>query len=964
MTALIQIRQVSTSDAAIEADIQFGATGQPHRISISDPFPRENYIELGWYFEEWSDFPFTNQIRANRAGESIKEYGLQLFEQVFRADPDVYLEFQGIRDSDFRVEIIGGPEFQGLHWEAIWDPNEPRPLAVSHPIVRRNLEPVAYRADVKPSDQLRVLLVSARPKGIQDISYRTISRPLVDTLETGQVPAQVDILRPGTYPALVQHLENTRDTHGDGYYHIIHFDMHGALLPFDAVKDYAPSSHAFSDYAQSPMEPFDGLQAFIFFDEPGQDKGDPVSAQDLAALLQARQIPIAVLNACQSGKQVGDSETSLGSHLLAAGVQLVVAMGFSVTVTAAQILMKSLYEQLLAGQEPAVAIRRARLELFHDKLRRAAFGQQIPLEDWMLPVIYQNQPLSLGEFKDAPALVEQTAYRPPRTTYRFTGRDVDVLQIERHLLNERNILLIRGMGGAGKTTLLHHLGWWWQKTRFINQAFYFGYDQQAHSLQMIVQSIGFQLGIPMTGLLEQDRAQVLQALKANRHLLILDNLESVTGEQLSIPNTLDEAQQAEVRDFLFELTGPVPGKSLILLGSRGREDWLRQDPLRNRDVYPLPGLDYEAQTELAEAVIKAVGAPHYPELEAHQDDFERLLKLLGGFPLAIEVVLANLARDTPAEIIERLQAADVDLDNTSESAEKTESILKCIDYSHSNLSESAQALLLCLAPFTGVFSVQWIEPFTEQLKSQSELASLPFGDWTQVIQEAVNWGLLQPHKDLGQMGYLSLQPILPYFLKTRLNDPLETERKAAIENAFRLHYNEIGGALAQAIRSKDAEQRQTGQALLSIEEENLFTAIQFALQSASDFWGAYEGLAELLRVTQQFERRLQLSELVLNHQDDYNLTLGDTAEYFLLVLERAAESQLQLKQYDDAAESYNRELDLTDSISGWSEERRELIKSKILHQLGIVAQQQRQLEQAEAYFQKALQIKIDFNDRF
>jgi tetratricopeptide (TPR) repeat protein len=32
--------------------------------------------------------------------------------------------------------------------------------------------------------------------------------------------------------------------------------------------------------------------------------------------------------------------------------------------------------------------------------------------------------------------------------------------------------------------------------------------------------------------------------------------------------------------------------------------------------------------------------------------------------------------------------------------------------------------------------------------------------------------------------------------------------------------------------------------------------------------------------------------------------------------------------------------------------------------LGIVAQQQRQLEQAEAYFQKALQIKIDFNDRF
>ncbi len=62
-------------------------------------------------------------------------------------------------------------------------------------------------------------------------------------------------------------------------------------------------------------------------------------------MLIEHRIPIAILNACQSGKQVGASETSLGSRLMQAGVQLVLAMGYSVTVSAAELLMKTLYEQ-------------------------------------------------------------------------------------------------------------------------------------------------------------------------------------------------------------------------------------------------------------------------------------------------------------------------------------------------------------------------------------------------------------------------------------------------------------------------------------------------------------------------------------------------------------------------------------------------------------------------------------------
>ena len=428
------------------------------------------------------------------------------------------------------------------------------------------------------------------------------------------------------------------------------------------------------------------------------------------------------------------------------------------------------------------------------------------------------------------------------------------------MLHQRNLLLIQGLGGAGKTTLLHHLGWWWQKTRFVKQVFYFGYDVKAYYLPEIVSDIGRGLGLNLTGIAADDRAVVLRVLKSTRHLLILDNLESITGERLAVQNTLPPAAQAELRGFLQEL---VDTKSLVLLGSRGGETWLRPDPLRDGDVYDLPGLDYEAQTDLAEAILKACQAPRYPELAEHQDDFKRLLKLLGGYPLAMEVVLSNLAQATPAQIIERLQAADVDLDNQKESAKKTDSILKCIDYSHSNLSEEAQDLLLCLAPFTGVFNAGWLKQYTGSLKAQPALADLPFDQWSTILQEAVNWGLLRPHKDLAQMGYLSLQPIFPYFLKTRLNDEAHAARKQAIEGAFREHYNGIGGALAQAIKSKEPQERQMGQVLIGLEYENLYTSTAISLQNAASFGQSFQPIMMFLDLQKQYGRIAYLCDWFL-----------------------------------------------------------------------------------------------------
>ncbi|NJR67734.1 MAG: hypothetical protein HC771_03005 [Synechococcales cyanobacterium CRU_2_2] len=167
------------------------------------------------------------------------------------------------------------------------------------------------------------------------------------------------------------------------------------------------------------------------------------------------------------------------------------------------------------------------------------------------------------------------------------------MRIEKGLIREGNILMLYGMGGTGKTTLLRYLQDWWVNTGFVAGVSYFGYDQRAWTLPQILFGVArdvlgevelrsFQsLSIPA------QMGQLVQVLRSQDWLLVLDNLESVTGQALAIMNTLDAEEQERVREFLVGLSG---GRTRVLLGSRRREDWLRSASGEN--VYELRGLEW------------------------------------------------------------------------------------------------------------------------------------------------------------------------------------------------------------------------------------------------------------------------------------------------------------------------------------------------------------------------------------
>ena len=104
-------------------------------------------------------------------------------------------------------------------------------------------------------------MVTARPGGAGDVGYRTITRPLIEVLRRATLRVDVDLVRPGTWKALTARLEAATRDWGAGYYHAIHFDLHGGLLTheeFEAGRHRrrptgSPSRPAGAGARSSPM---------------------------------------------------------------------------------------------------------------------------------------------------------------------------------------------------------------------------------------------------------------------------------------------------------------------------------------------------------------------------------------------------------------------------------------------------------------------------------------------------------------------------------------------------------------------------------------------------------------------------------------------------------------------------------------------------------------------------------------
>ncbi len=193
--------------------------------------------------------------------------------------------------------------------------------------------------------------------------------------------------------------------------------------------------------------------------------------------------------------------------------------------------------------------------LFRDQHRGRTFGGELTLQDWFVPVLFQERPDPVLFQRTGDARLRAVAARarqialgelPPSPDHSFVGRSRELLLAERLLCGQRlapddagsaaasdaRYAVFLGEGGEGKTTLAVELARWLVETHRFDQAAFVSVEQEA-SLHSVIARLGRQLVTDYVGRSANNddvgRRLISETLLERGTLLVIDNLESIVA---------------------------------------------------------------------------------------------------------------------------------------------------------------------------------------------------------------------------------------------------------------------------------------------------------------------------------------------------------------------------------------------------------------------------------------------------
>ncbi|MGV0108028.1 hypothetical protein NSTCB13_06939 [Nostoc sp. DSM 114160] len=909
-------------------------------VAFQQPFDEENAAELRWYLEDYLQFPYgIFPDNAAKIEQKLQQWGQELFELVFRSTEKGREFFQeATRDGLDKCElgiISDNAKVLNLPWELLYSPDY-QFLAPSLAGMYRSLSSQGVKAPLPPmpDDQLNILLVIARPDDEQDVNFKTIARPLLAALQPIRQRVNLKVLRPPSLKEFEAELQAHK-----GFYHIVHFDGHGN----------------FDNQTQGVL---------VFEDEQGNEQA--VSAREIAQYLTDCRVPIFVLNACKSGQVGEEAFSSVAGQLVKLGAKGVVAMAYSVYAKGAEHFIGRLYGELVRGECIAKAVAAGRKSMSIDKMRPSPKGN-LPLQDWLVPVLYQQEPYTpFVPQKTAPSFADLMAQAdnisesskavglPDESAYGFIGRDYEILRLER-AFRQNHVVLVQGMGGVGKTELVAGFARWLDDTQGRTGGIFFTSFEQGAGLSQVINQIGRALGGERFSQMmpEQQEAVVRQYLQTHPCLLIWDNFEPVNGFPTGNEPLLSGEERNKLKRFLKELRG---GKSWVLITSRREEAWLDC----GYSLINLRGLSQADAQELAAKILQTVGV----ERKNLPAEYLELLKLLGGHPLSLRVVLAHLKTQTPVQLIEALRRG-LDTFRGQEEEGREKSLTVSLDYSFAKLSERTRRHLPFLALFSERVDTELLHRFSvspDNSYGQAYRAvfseNLQKTDWLQLLNEATAAGIMEY---LGYETIYKIHPALPWYLRQQLNTIASQEVINRLEKKLVIFYTYLAAHYDKQLISK----AEIATFVLQVEEPNLLQNLRLAEQQ-EEWLEAQTILQTLGEVYQRIGRKPEFKSLRQRALKQIGIHLADAkakgkaaVNFWIYLRGNEANEAAQSANLAGARKIYQKILDELIAFNDCS------VNDKIAlayHNLGYVAQRQRQFDEAVDYYHKALKICEDVGD--
>jgi hypothetical protein len=638
------------------SDFSFGITDKDER-------------NLCWYLEDYLKYPAQPApAMAERIEKRLCEVGRQLFTAVFSSAKAQYI-WSVVQSclEQARIEVIDDGQALDVPWEFMRDPETDQVLSVTASAFVRTYAkgPISAQMHADGVEGIRILLAICRPAGKKDVGFRAIARHIVDQFHA--IPTvEIDVLRPPTLAQLASVLQSA--SKAGRPYHIVHFDGHGGWDDSEGSLQGTPRGR-------------------IAFEGEILGHADFIDGNTVGQLLCQHGVPILVLNACRSARRdsfgtpgptqdegdgdIARSFRSFAQDICEAGVAGVVAMRYNIYVVTAAQFIGDVYAALLGGAALGNAVTSARKRLAERPLREVTSTAR-PLQDWVVPVVYEASPLIL--FKDASPTPEKAREDAPsseptdRPRFGFLGRDDALFDLDRAFASHPAVLL-HGYAGEGKTVTAAEFARWYSRTggtdgRWLYTSFASGRSILSLIEQVcrVFENVLHDHGIDWSLLSPEDRREVAKGLMTEfRPLWIWDSFELVTDREKNL--TLGYGPRAEFVHFLAELqtTG-----AKVLIVSRRTESWL-QDAVFRIALDPMPLME---RLQLAKAISSSLDTDL-----GEPADWLDFLRYTQGNPFTIITVLSGvlkagtLTKKDIDELVDRLRSGETSIAGSAASAE-------------------------------------------------------------------------------------------------------------------------------------------------------------------------------------------------------------------------------------------------------------------------------------------------------
>ncbi|MGI9178947.1 MAG: CHAT domain-containing protein [Longimicrobiaceae bacterium] len=781
---------------------------------------------------------------------------------------------------------------------------------------------------------LQVLLVVSRPGAEEDVEYQAVAAKLLDRL---QDRAEVTLVRPGTFTAFERLIDRKP-------WDLVHYDGHGIA-----------GKLAFEDGA--------------------------VEAERIGRVLARAGVPIFALNACQSAVEATRAReerevSSVARALVDTGAAAVIAMGASVRVSSAVTFFDRFYDELARGQTLSAACQQAR--------RAIEAGRGHGPLDWAIPVLYLREDSAPYQGRTAAAegslddllfggAEEEHASAPKGV---FVGRDGDLYVLDRAVDQHPRVLLF-GVGGIGKTTLMEYLLEWRARTGGADRAVRFSF-RGAPSLEQLAQELQKEVEVARPDAIARFRtpqwahtpvedrlrglARVLAVDTTRMRLFLFDNLETLGGypEVSSGPYTAED--RAHFRALLAALEGP---STRVVMTSRRDEVELLDASVRR---FPLSGVRGRDRLPMLQAYAEAFAADSRLR-ETLVDDAQtpllgELLQALAGHPLATKVAAYGLRERPVAQVLKSIrgQAEQIEIPAAEEGA-RSVSLEATFAGVLEVLPEERRRALGILGLFAELFhESDLIGMVAHENFPEGILADRSEGALRRVLAEAYRLGLIAPAR--GLTGVWEIVPGAQAMLDRLWREALEPEITAAVERHFVRYWAATAWMYKRALHSED--RAQWGVVYGRIDEGNLRQALGLAERDQE--WAAARRILQLLLELWPMQGRIKdtdhLRKQWLRKISDAQGAPADPDEedlvalwYFLMGDE--ANRFIRAGQLEDAEAIYQRMVGALEAHP----QGNEALLAAAYHQLGIVEQLRGELDAAEQWYRRSLEIEEALGNR-